>query len=104
MKQGMRGLVLLAMLGSAGAVRADVISEERAQCLRHEVGDACETGECVASKCRTGPRPGVPPSEYDCLVCAPSDRGKQLPIAIGIGAGVLALAGGIWFAKRRKAA
>jgi hypothetical protein len=95
-------LVLLGLLGPVAAY-ADVITEERAQCLRHQAGDACESGECVPAKCSAGGRPGVPRSEYDCVVCAPRDR-TRLAMGIGIAAGVLALAGGLWFAKRRKEA
>lgn len=73
--------VLFVALGIAAEARADLISDEEAQCQQAAEGAACELGGkpgvCAKSTChRNDYSDGPPPKskQVDCLVCMAKDE------------------------------
>jgi hypothetical protein len=73
----------LVALGFAGSARADIISDEEAQCRSAAEGDACTLGStpgvCTKSTCsRNDYSDGPPPKTVtsDCFVCVAKPEGK----------------------------
>jgi hypothetical protein len=73
--------VLFVVLGIAGDARADLISDEEAQCQQATEGAACELagkpGVCAKSTCsRNDYSDGPPPKQksVDCMVCTPKSE------------------------------
>jgi hypothetical protein len=117
------GLGAFGLLLLARPCAADVISPVEQECRNRAAGAACtvgdRTGTCVESTCsRLDYSGGVPPRSVSapCRVCDVSKAtpGKVTPVdatpgkaapgtsgaALAIGAGALALVGGVLFARR----
>ena len=103
-------LVVLFVLWSPAA-DADVIGPDQEKCLNKQAGDSCDGGACVLKTCTRAlpPGPDGKPNEtsYDCMTCVkgatPTGGGGRLPLYVGIGVGLAALAAAVVFAKRKMA-
>jgi len=79
-------LLSLAMLGTATAAHADVITDEEAACRDKKEGDACsaqgKAGACATKKCgRLDYSKGTPPTskDVDCLWCVADAKAEATP-------------------------
>ena len=98
-------------LGSAVALavgapaRADVPDEAVVACDRRAAGDDCAGGTCVQSRCsRYRPNLGGGGGhavEWDCLKCVAGPARSRAGLIVGTIVGAIALAGGVWLARRR---
>ena len=93
---------MIALAFLAGVARGDAADPREYDCRQLGEGDPCPTGVCTKATCTSG-HPGAF-VERECLMCKPGEPrtgAKHTPLYIGLGIGALALAGGIWFARRR---
>ncbi len=98
------GRIAIALALATGIAHADAADPAEFECRQLSEGDACSTGVCTKETCTSG-HPGAF-TQHDCLVCRPGTPTAQrttshAPLLFGLGVGVVALAGGIVFARRR---
>ena len=107
----MRGLLMIVVLSSTA--RADVPSPAEEACRRKQIGDDCGGGTCAMTTCsRTRPGPDHKPvtTTWDCVQCGAGlsgvddDNPGPLRIAVGVGVAAAFVAGGVWFAYRKRRA
>lgn len=115
----MRAVVVFVMLVGSAVARADVPDPAEQACRDAKEGDACDGGVCTKTTCQRW-RPGENGKgtvvKWECMKCMPKKppakktdaEGVALdaapdrtPLFVGLGVGMVALGGGVWFARRR---
>ena len=111
------------MLVGSAVARADIPSPDVQACRDLKEGDACKDGVCTKTTCERW-RPGDGGKgvvqKWECIKCMPKKQPDppkkadseteavaltperdRTPLFVGLGVGIVALGGGVWFARRR---